>query len=82
MGAKLCVDVGCTLTRPLGAWGRRTLEVESEVVLEVVAKVDGKPRRLVSSQEALRPSHCGEGWLLLRVICRVDTIARPPLLCS
>lgn len=76
MGAtKLCVDVGCPETRPLGAWGRRTLEVEREVVLEVGVKVDGNPRRLVSSQDALRPSHCGAGWLLLRVICRVDTIA-------
>lgn len=73
----MCVEVVCTGTQPLGTWGRRTLEVESEVV---VPKVDGNPRRLVSSQDALRPSHCGAGWLLLRVICKVDTIAWPPLL--
>lgn len=79
MGAKLRVDVGFSGTRPLGAWGRRTLEVESEVVLEVETKVVGNPKRLVSSQDALRPSHCGVGWLLQRVICRVDTIAWPPL---
>lgn len=75
---RLCVEEGNPVTPALGAWGRRTLEVDREVVLEVGVNVDENPSRLVSSQDALRPSHCDEGWLLMRVMCRVDTIARPP----
>lgn len=42
----------------------RTLEVESEVFLEVEPRAEeAKPTRLVSSQDTLRPMPWPPGWL-------------------